>query len=656
MKNNLKSLKFSFFSLLQLTKNTVLNQQKNILVKTIILVFITSFAFVPGFLARAAMIIGLIESYDSQTKQATINLGKKDGLGKYDRGKIEFTSLDDPNVRFIGANIVVLSVKENSAVVSVREAPGVQIPVQVGARVTLDTESGLARREEEARLIAIEQNKKAQQQQQLEQARQQQRELEQARAAQARQQRELEQARAAQAHQQRELEQARANPTQPEPKLEQQNDRPQSQPKVFDLEEARNFWKTASQADIQVGGPASDLPSDYLQAYVKARTEPSPETYYKFAQILIDYEIPDKALMWLREAELRFPLTKSVNNYYEALALTANNYPEQSLDLLQNSSLADRQLLDEAKSYIWTQNGNWQEVIDLSEQRQSAVISNNYLIALYCDQPQTINRHTSLILSGCPSSYQEPLKKVNPEDYLKNLKAAAREARAKYPQDPYILNTIGFLALQTANYDLAYQHYQQLAQLLDSYASTPPQLQFIKANAINYINNYNQNYEFLASRSENLELLRSEQNSLTKWIAFEGIRDVARRIDYDGSTNSIVTGILATLMRVNQSRMQARRIANERKSLLRQIQLTFTQDINLVSARPNLEPQSLLESASGKIQKQILLYDSFWNCHCPSPQNSDAVSEQDLSGFRDSCNRSCNNHPRKINEFPANSL
>ena len=606
MKNNLKSLKFSFFSLLQLTKNTVLNQQKNILVKTIILVFITSFAFVPGFLARAAMIIGLIESYDSQTKQATINLGKKDGLGKYDRGKIEFTSLDDPNVRFIGANIVVLSVKENSAVVSVREAPGVQIPVQVGARVTLDTESGLARREEEARLIAIEQNKKAQQQQQLEQARQRRAQ------EQARQQRAQEQARAAQARQQRELEQARATPTQTKPKLEQQNDKTPSQPKVVDLEEARNFWKNPSQADIQVGGPASDLPSDYLQAYVKARTEPSPETYYKFAQILIDYEIPDKALMWLREAELRSPLTKSVNNYYEALALTANNYPEQSLVLLQNSSLSDRQLLDEAKSYIWTQNGNWQEVIDLSEKRQSAVISNNYLIALYCDQPQKINRHTSLILSGCPSNYQEPVKKSSSEDYLENLRAAMDEAKTKYAQNPYILNTLGFLSLKNENYDLAYQNYQQLAKLLDSYSSTPPHLQLLKANAINYINNYNQNYEFLANRSENLDLLRSQQNSLTTWIAFDGIRDVARIIDYDGGTDSIVTGILATLFRVNQSRVQARRIADERKALLRQIQRNFTQDINLVSARPDLEPEALLKSASGKIQKQILLYDDFW--------------------------------------------
>ncbi|MGK7937713.1 MAG: hypothetical protein AB4206_18260 [Xenococcaceae cyanobacterium] len=644
MKNHLNSLQFASFSPRQKTKNTALNRGKNIFLNTVIFFLATSMTFAPGFLARAAMIIGLIESYDSQSKQATINLGKKDGLGKYDRGKIEFTSLDDPNVRFIGANIVVLSVKENSAVVSVREAPGVQIPVQAGARVTVDTESGLARREEEARLIAIEQAKKAQQQQQIEQARQQQRELEQARAAQARQQRELEQARAAQAQQQREP--------------EQQNDQTQSKPKVVDIEEARNFWKTASQADIQVGGPTSDLPSDYLQAYVQARTKPSPETYYKFAQILIDYEITDKALMWLREAESRFPLTKSVNNFYEALALTENNYFQQSLALLRRSGLSDHQLLEETRSYILTQNGNWQEVIDLSAKKQSAVISNNYLIALYCYQPQQLNQNTSLILSGCPSSYQEPLQKSKSshEEYLNNLKAATKEAKARYPNNPYIINTIGFLALKTENYALAYQNYQQLAKLLDSYSSTPPHLQMLKANAINYINNYNQNYEFMASRSENLDLLRSQQNSLTKWIAFDGIRDVARRIDYKASTNSIVAGVLATLMRVNESRIQARRIADERRALRRQIQRTFTKDINLVSARPNLEPKSLLESASGKIQKQILLYDSFWNCHCPSPQNSDAVIEQGLSGFSDSCNRSCNNHPRKINEFPLNSL
>ena len=640
MKNHLNSLQFASFSPRQKTKNTALNRRKNIFLNTVIFFLATSMTFAPGFLARAAMIIGLIESYDSQSKQATINLGKKDGLGKYDRGKIEFTSLDDPNVRFIGANIVVLSVKENSAVVSVREAPGVQIPVQAGARVTVDTESGLARREEEARLIAIEQAKKARQQQQLEQARQQQRALEQARAAQVRQQRELEQARAAQAQQQRELEQARAAQAQQQRELEQaraaqaqqqreleqaraaqtrqqrepeqQNDQTQSKPKVVDIEEARNFWKNASQADIQVGGPTSDLPSDYLQAYVQARTKPSPETYYKFAQILIDYEITDKALMWLREAESRFPLTKSVNNFYEALALTENNYFQQSLDLLQRSGLSDHQLLEETRSYILTQNGNWQEVIDLSEKKQSAVIWNNYLIALYCDQPQQLNQNTSLILSGCPSSYKEPLQKSSHEEYLNNLKAATKEAKARYPNNPYIINTIGFLALKTENYDLAYQNYQQLAKLLDSYSSTPPHLQMLKANAINYINNYNQNYEFMASRSENLDLLRSQQNSLTKWIAFDGIRDVARRIDYKASTNSIVAGVLATLMRVNESRIQARRIADERRALRRQIQRTFTKDINLVSARPNLEPKSLLESASGKIQKQILLYDNFW--------------------------------------------
>ncbi len=650
MKSNFNFLKSTFFLLLQPSPNTSLHRRKNIFFKTVIFLLVTSMTLAPGFLARAAMIIGLIESYDPQTKQATINLGKKDGLGKYDRGKIEFTSLDDPNVRFIGANIVVLSVKENSAVVSVREAPGIPIPVKAGARVTLNTESGLARREEEARLIAMEQAKKAREQQQLEQARQR-RAQEQARQRraqeQARQRRAQEQARQRQAEEQarqrRAEEQARAAQTQPQIETKQPNNPTQSQPKAFDLEEARNYWKTASQADIEVGGPASDLPSDYLQAYIEARTEPSPETYYQFAQILIDYQITDKALMWLTEAERRFPLTKSVNNYYEALALTENNYSPQSLNLLQRSGLSDNQLLEETKSYILTQNGNWQEVIELSEKRQSAVMSNNYLIALYCEQPQQLNPNTSLVLTGCPSDYKEASQKSNSEEYLTNLKAAAREAKAKYPNDPYIINTIGFLALKTENYDLAYKNYQKLAKLVDSYTSTPPHLQMLKANAINYINNYNQNYEFLASRSENLDILRSEQNSLTKLIAFQGIRDVARRIDYDASTQSIVGGVLATLLRVNQSRMQARRIANERKALRRQIQSTFTKDINLVSARPDLEPKSLLESSSNNIQKQMLLYDSFWNCQCPSSPNSDTLSEKGVTIVDDSCRRSCRN-------------
>ena len=325
--------------------------------------------------------------------------------------------------------------------------------------------------------------------------------------------------------------------------------------------------------------------------------------------------------MWLKEAERRFPLTRSVNNYYEALALTENNYSQQSLNLLKRSGLSNDELLEETKSYILTQNGNWQEVIELSEARKSAVMSNNYLIALYCEQPQQLNPNTSLVLTGCPSGYKEASQKSNPEEYLTNLRAVAKEAKAKYPDDPYIINTIGFLALKTENYDLAYENYEKLAKLVDSYTSTPPHLQMLKANAINYINNYNQNYEFLASRSENLDILRSEQNSLTKLIAFQGIRDVARSINYDAGTQSIVAGVLATLLRVNQSRMQARRIANERKALRRQIQTTFTKDINLVSARPDLEPKLLLESSSNNIQKQMLLYDNFWNSNSHSGKN-----------------------------------
>ena len=159
----------------------------------------TAALLVPSLPLRAEMIKGVIKNYSPQNQQATISLGEEDGVGKYDRGKIQLSSLDSPNTKFIGANITVISVEEDSAVVSVREAPGIQVPIAAGAEIVLDTESGLAQRSEEARVIAAQQAEEARRQQQLEEAR----------AEQARRQREAEQARAEQARLQREAEEAR---------------------------------------------------------------------------------------------------------------------------------------------------------------------------------------------------------------------------------------------------------------------------------------------------------------------------------------------------------------------------------------------------------------------------------------------------------------
>ncbi|MGB5634682.1 MAG: hypothetical protein WBM86_18125, partial [Waterburya sp.] len=181
---------------LLLNKKGSLSNWKTLSLKTSIFLLSTVAMLAPSLSVKAEIIMGIIENYNPQNRQATINLGKKDGVGKYDRGKIELTSLDSPDVKFIGANIVVVSVGENSAVVTVREAPGVQVPIQAGAEVTLDTDSGIARREEEAKIIASQQAEEASRQQQLEAAR----------AEQARRQRELEAARAAEIRRQQQLE------------------------------------------------------------------------------------------------------------------------------------------------------------------------------------------------------------------------------------------------------------------------------------------------------------------------------------------------------------------------------------------------------------------------------------------------------------------
>ena len=637
------SISRQYLRLLFLKKKDFSSNLKSFSLKAALFILTASAVFTSGLVVRAEIIIGIVESYDPQSKQATINLGKKDSVGKYDRGKIELTSLDSPNVRFIGANIVVISVDENSAVVSVREAPGVQVPVKVGAKVTLDTDSGLARREEEAKLLASEQAEQARQQRQLEQARaeqaRQQRQLEQARAEEARQQRQLEQARAEEARQQQQLETARAEPARQQPQLEPKNAPTQLESEDIDLDEIGEFWRTSSSEDLQ-GSSIAKLPSDYLKTYIAARRDPSPETYYNFAQVLIDYEIPDKALAWLKETQLRFPLTKAVNNFYQAVALIENGKIEQGQNLINTAGLPNNEFKDEFKSYLYTQNGQWDKVFSLSKKRQSPITYNNYLIAFYCTKPPAINRDTRLNPNNCPfgnALYSQP------ESYeeLETFRSISQEALAKYPDNPYILNTLGFLALQSEDYNRAYDYYQQLAQLLDEFDSTPPQLQLLKANAINYLNNFNQNYEFLDSTSQELALLRSRQDSQTKLSVLNGVGNILTRITSGVNPIGIVGILGGTLLGVRQSQTQTQSIIDEHNSVLDQMRTTFSRDIVLMPARPKLEAKSLLELASNQIDNQLNIYDNFWNCQCPNPQSSINKSQNSRFDQDNRCYRTC---------------
>lgn len=312
--------------------------------KTSLFLLSTATLLIPSLPLRAEMVKGVIENYSPQNQQATISLGEEDGVGKYDRGKIQLSSLDSPNTKFIGANITVISVEESSAVVSVREAPGIQVPITAGAEIVLDTDSGLARRSEEAKVIAAQEAEEARRQQQLEEARaeqaRRQREAEQARAEEARRQRETEEARILEARRQQQLEaerleaerleaerieQARQQQTEAEAPTAQQPvaSQPSPQPDNDNVElESEDTW------DLQAEGEDTELPSDYLLAYTSAREQPSPESYYKFAQVLIKYEVFDKASEWLEEAKARFPETATVNNLYRAVALIEQGQTE----------------------------------------------------------------------------------------------------------------------------------------------------------------------------------------------------------------------------------------------------------------------------------------------------------------------------------------
>ncbi len=612
-----------------------------------------------GFSSWAALITGKVQDYDPTSKQATINLGKSDGIDKYDRGKIELSSLDDPNTRFVGANITVLSVDQNTAIVSVREAPGVQIPIKPGARVTLDTGSGAVRRTKEAQLLAQQQTPSnpnqieqaraaaARRQRELEQARaapaQRQRELEQARAAAAQRQRELEQAQARQAQQERELEQARAAAAQRQRELEQaqaQQTRQERYPEQAqasaaqrqrELEQARarqaqqerelekaqasaaqrrreleqaqtpqdwttaarTYWRQDSPADIQVGGQVADLPSDYLSAYLNARRQPSPETYYAFAQTLIDYQVPQKALMWLTEAESSFPQTRAVNDVYEAVALAQLGEVERGLSHLELSGMPDDPLITEVKSYLLTQKAAWQDVSSLYEQKHSPVTLNNYLIAQYCTQPPQIGRETEIEPAPCP--FGSIISSSEPStEGLKTIRKLSGRSALRYSSDPYLLNTLGFLALQTENYERAYVYYQQLAQVLDRHSSNPPQLESLKVNAFNYVNNYNQNYEFLTSRSVNLDLLRARQDRITAFISLQGAGNLASDLINDRSTRRIFVNGARALVGIIRSNIQSNQLADERRAILDQMRRIFAQDMNLIAARPKLEAKQLL--------------------------------------------------------------
>ena len=625
-----------------------------------------------GLIVLAAVLPGQIQSYTPGIRQATINLGAADGVGKYDRGQIELVSQDNPNSRFIAANIVVLQVKQNSAVVEVREKEGLQVNIGPGALIFLETRSGQARLAEESRLAQQSQTLQAavgSQQQQLEQARRQ-RQWEQAQATRVHRELQLEQARAQAATQQRDFELAQAERQQIEQAQQQQaqqqqdiqaqiaaeqqmqrelevainaevgrqqalqvaiaeTEQAQRQLEIAQAEEARiqqeleaqqvalqpsqppallvgnirKLWKQPAEASIAVGGPNADLPQDYLQAYRQARSNPSPENYYAFAQVLIDYELPNKALMWLDEAETAFPQTKSINDAYEAIALTDIGMPYQAMTLLEASGLPDQHISDEIRSYILTSMGEWDQVAALSKSTPSAVTQNNLMIAQYCQHPPEIDRRTELPPMSC-SVLGRDVQAEPSEDGLETIQAFSQDVSRQYSRDPYVLNTLGFLSLQIEDYEGAHRYYKELAQLLDRSNTTSPQLLEVKASAINYLNNYNQNYDFLTEQSQDLALLRAEYGQAMGISALRGVGSVVAGATGAASTPNMVIGAIRAIDGFFRARTQRRHIRHEQTALLDQMSGTFRQDMRYVPARPSLEPRQLLQATRRQSWRQ----------------------------------------------------
>ena len=129
----------------------------------------------------------------------------------------------------------------------------------------------------------------------------------------------------------------------------------------------------------------------------------------------------------------------------------------------------------------------------------------------------------------------------------------------------------------------------------------------------------------------------------------DGVTDILTRVDRGTSTYGIIGEVLGTLIGLRQSTIQADRIADERNSLLDQMRLTFTRDINLVPARPQLEPESLLKLSATRIENQLIRYNNFWNCQCPTSNSLD--SSRDLTSTLNQesiCYKTCRSGDRPV--------
>ena len=342
----------------------------------------------------------------------------------------------------------------------------------------------------------------------------------------------------------------------------------------------------------------SNLPQNYLDAYAAARTQPSPQTYYAFAKTLIDYELADEALLWLGEAEACFPRTRAVNRLYQAVAFgQKDRFAEAELALNEASQFAGEPIFTDIKSYLLTRQGKWEEVIALAESNPSDVNVSNYLIAQYCTNPPELERDSDIPPSPCP--FGNVLGSVEPsEEGREQLTQITMQFGERETENPYLLNTLGFLALQMEDYDLAFRHYTQLAGIVaeEDRDRVAPSILALQESADIYVRNYNQNNDFLKEKEQNLDLLRSRRRKLTAISTGIAAASIATRIGGSSSTGSIIgTGIIA-LAQLFGGRGESKRLKREQRELLDSVRQTFLADITVLPARPDLDPNLLLRA------------------------------------------------------------
>lgn len=525
-----------------------------------------------GSASLAETVSGTVTSYAPERKEATIDLGSNAGIRTGDLGSISIPALSQGGGVPFGAFVSVVDVTPDSAVVSIRESDGVAQAIAQGLPVIIDAGASPAPQ--------VSQTEPASEVEPVPEASE------------------------VEAESTSSVEPvAEASPVEPAPEGELASEASPQQPQPLQSSQSL-LCPPQSLPELS----DSNLPENYLQSYAAARTQPSPPTYYAFAKTLIDYELADEALLWLDEAEKCFPKTRSVNRLYRAVALgQKDRFAEAELALNEATQFANEPIYTEIESYLATRQGNWEEVIALADKEPTDITIGNHLIAQYCAKPPLLERKSEIPPSSCP--FGNPIDVEDPSDAgREELSQVTARFGERETENTYLLNTLGFLALQMEDYDLAFRYYTQLSEAVENRDLAEPGILALQASADTYVRNYEQNIDFLKEKEQDIALLRSQRRTVTAISTAAGVASVATRIGGSSSTGSIIgTGVVA-LARLFGGRRQSRRLKREQRELLDNVRQTFLSDITLLPARPDLDPNRLL--STGNLQAPPIAPDA----------------------------------------------